>query len=78
MQIGPESLTSAEIRLSRSVVDDVLVLRLVGLVLVLIYTCVGTLLLVQAQGATRMIGLLLAVTGFAWLTVDVLRRRRVI
>jgi hypothetical protein len=53
------------------------VLRLVGLILVLVYTCVGLLLLVQDEGATHVVGLFLVLSGCTWLVVDRSRRRGV-
>jgi hypothetical protein len=64
--------------MSKSITDDVRVLRLLGLIIVVVYTCLGVLLLADGEGATRALGLVLVLTGVSWLAVDVLRRRGVI
>lgn len=48
---------------------------MLGLLIVLLYTCIGALLLLASEGGSRILGLLLVLTGGAWLVVDVLRRR---
>ena len=53
-------------------------LRLLGLLIVLAYTCVGALLLVDDDGTGRTIGIFLVLTGCTWLVLHVLRRRHVI
>ena len=63
---------------SRSVEDDVFVLRLVGLLLILLFTGLGVVLLVEGQGATRVLGFVFVLTGATWFSVDLLRRRGVI
>lgn len=55
-----------------------LVLRLVGLLLILFFTCLGVVLIVEGQGATRVLGFVFLLTGATWLSVDLLRRRSVI
>lgn len=59
-------------------VEDVHVLRLLGLLIVLAYTCAGALLLVDDDGSGRTLGIFLVLTGCTWLVLHVLRRRRVI
>jgi hypothetical protein len=52
-------------------------LRLLGLIIVFAFTCVGVLL-VGDDGSTRIFGLLVTVMGLAWLVVDRMRRRGVL
>ena len=51
------------------------VLRLIGLLIVVLYTGIGAMLLVSSEGTSRIIGLGLVLMGLAWLVIDVLRRR---
>jgi hypothetical protein len=53
-------------------------LRLLGLIAVVVYGCYGALLLANGQGASRILGLALVLTGCTWLVIDVLRRRGVV
>ena len=53
-------------------------LRLMGLVLVLVYAGIGAVLLVGSDGASRVVGVGLVLTGLTWLVIDVLKRRAVI
>lgn len=53
-------------------------LRLLGLIVVVLYTCLGVLLLADGEGTSWILGLVLVLTGVTWLAVDVLRRRGVI
>jgi hypothetical protein len=54
------------------------VLRLLGLAIVFVFTCLGAILLVTGDGATRTFGFLFAVVGSAWLVVDRMRQKGVI
>ena len=53
-------------------------LRLIGLVLVLVYTGIGAMLLAGSDGASTVVGVGLVLTGLTWLVIDVLKRRAVI
>lgn len=55
--------------------EDDAVFRLLALIIVFMFTCLGVILLVGGDGATRILGFLFAVLGSAWLVVDGLRRR---
>ena len=66
------------VEFSTRVAHHVYVLRLLGLIIVVAYTCVGAMLLADGEGASSVLGLVLVLMGATWLVVDVLRRRRVI
>lgn len=52
-------------------------LRVLGLLVVLVYTFSGVVMMASAHSAGGLVaGLFLVVTGLAWLLLDALRRRK--
>lgn len=52
--------------------------RLIGLLIVLVFTGIGGMLVLGSDGTSRLVGLGLVLMGLAWIVIDVLRRRPVI
>jgi hypothetical protein len=60
------------------VLENERVPRLIGLLIVLVFTGIGGMLVLGSDGTSRLVGLGLVLMGLAWIVIDVLRRRPVI
>jgi hypothetical protein len=68
----------ADARALHLAMHNVCVLRALGLIVVVYSMFVGAVMLVSEDVTARLLGSAIVLTGCTWLTIDVLRRRRVI